>query len=520
MGVLPVKSQPSHSPDVSDPAPGSQEMTSSLRRVTMTTRTGLVRPDAPTSGADPYIGATIDGRYEVESLIGEGGMGVVYRCTHTIIGKKVAMKVLRADMARSEEVVGRFLNEARSASSIGNPHIIDISDFGRLPDGATYFIMEYLEGTSLSGAAERGPLALDRVGTIAIQLCEALAAAHDVGIVHRDLKPENIFLVRRGSQRDFVKVLDFGIAKVGSTGGRFTQAGQVFGTPHYMSPEQAAGTNVDHRADIYAVGVLLYELVTGRLPFDADTFMGILSQHMYKEPEPPSTFLQFQRLDPDLERIILCCLKKDPDDRYQRMADLESDLVLIFGDPAPGSRELRATALSGTAIQVPTSSRRRWIWVVAALALAGAGGAWFVERQGWAPALEARVGGPTVPTKPAAAPPERPPTPTPKFVAVAVEPLAAHVFRGENDLGSSPVMIELGDRPQELVARADGYLPQAFVVDGTVTKISVKLDALPVPPKPAASARPQAKARSTSKSSSSSGKKTSEGPGELVNPWD
>lgn len=515
MGV-PVKSQPSHSPDVSDPAPGSKEMTSSLRRVTMTTRTGQLRPEAGQPGIDPYIGATIDGRYEVESLIGEGGMGVVYRCTHTIIGKKVAMKVLRADMARSEEVVGRFLNEARSASSIGNPHIIDISDFGRLPDGATYFIMEYLEGTSLSGAAERGPPPLDRIGAIIIQLAEALGAAHDVGIVHRDLKPENIFLVRRGSQRDFVKVLDFGIAKVANAAGRFTQAGQVFGTPHYMSPEQAAGANVDHRADIYAVGVILYELVTGRLPFDADTFMGILSQHMYKEPEPPSTLIQFQRLDPDLERVILCCLKKNPDDRYQRMSELESDLRQIFVEPAVSSRELRATALSGLQFQAERPARRRWIisGLLVGLAAAGAAGAWVVQRGKLPPGLAA---GEDRPEKPALVPPSAPPAPVPTFVAVAVEPLAAHVFRGEQDLGSSPVMVEQAGQPIQLVARAAGYLPQAFIVDGTVTKISVKLDPLPK----VAPARPQTKAapRPAAKTTVSS-KKPSEGSGELVNPWD
>src|SRR5690606_23780246 len=152
------------------------------------------------------------------------------------------------------------------------------------------------------------PPAVDRIGSIAFQLAAAPRAAHAVGSGHCDLKPENIFLVRRGSRPDLVKLLDAGLAQGSRATRRCTQPARVFGTPHYMSPEQAAGANVDHRADIYAVGVILYELVTGRLPFDADTFMGILSQHMYKEPEPPSTLIQFQRLDPDLERVILCCL--------------------------------------------------------------------------------------------------------------------------------------------------------------------------------------------------------------------
>jgi len=495
----------------------------------MTTRAGSFRPGASQDGPDPYLGATVDSRYEVESLLGEGGMGVVYRCTHTIIGKKVAMKVLRADMARSEEVVGRFLNEARAASSIGNPHIIDISDFGRLPDGATYFVMEYLEGTALSTAAEAGPMALDRIGPIVIQLAEALGAAHDAGIVHRDLKPENIFLVRRGSQRDFVKVLDFGIAKVASTSGRLTQAGQVFGTPHYMSPEQAAGSSVDHRADIYAVGVILYELVTGRLPFDADTFMGILSQHMYKEPEPPSTLIQFQRLDPDLERVILCCLKKDPLERYQHMSELEEDLCLIFGDPGANSRpELRATALSGmAAFQAPPASRRRWpVWLgVGALLLGVSVGAVWSYQPGWLTRALPSLAPPEPHIVKAASAPSKPPapaaTPVPVFVAVAVEPLVAHVFRGEQDLGSSPVMIELGADPVQLLAHAPGFAPRAFVVDGSTKVVSIKLEPLASATKavaPVGAARPKASTRTAPKASGS--KKPAEGSGELVNPWD
>jgi serine/threonine-protein kinase len=278
--------------------------------------------------AEWLLGQTIDQRYRVESLLGEGGMGLVYRVTHTRLNKTLAMKVLRQENTRDPEVLARFRREAESASNIGNQHIIDISDFGELSDGSTYFIMEYLDGLDLIAAIDSVErMTEDRALHIAIQVCRALGAAHDAGITHRDLKPENVFLIRREDEEDFVKVLDFGIAKVGHGPSRLTRAGEVLGTPHYMSPEQCEGEGVDHRTDIYALGVLLYEMLTGHVPHDADTMMGILTKHMHEEPIPPR--VRVPHISDELETLVMRCLEKQPERRYQTMHEVLGDLELV-----------------------------------------------------------------------------------------------------------------------------------------------------------------------------------------------
>jgi len=287
-----------------------------------------------TKVAEGLLGQTIDQRYRVESLLGEGGMGLVYRVTHTRLNKPLAMKVLRRENTGDPEVLARFRREAESASNIGNQHIIDISDFGELADGSTYFIMECLDGLDLIDAIDSvDRMPEERALCIAIQVCRALGAAHDAGIIHRDLKPENVFLIRRDDVEDFVKVLDFGIAKVGNGPNRLTRAGEVLGTPHYMSPEQCEGEGVDHRTDIYALGVLLYEMVTGHVPHDADTMMGILTKHMYEEPIPPK--IRVPHVSDELEELIMRCLEKQPERRYQTMHEVLDDLERVKAGLAP-----------------------------------------------------------------------------------------------------------------------------------------------------------------------------------------
>jgi serine/threonine-protein kinase len=296
---------------------------------------GAERPHSGVAASpSSLIGQTIDKRYRVEALLGEGGMGLVYRVIHTSLNKPLAIKVLRRENTHDEEVLARFRREAESASAIGNQHIVDINDFGVLDDGSTYFVMECLDGMDLIEAmdlAQRMPE--ERALHIAVQICKALGAAHDAGIVHRDLKPENVFLTARDGTPDFVKILDFGIAKVANGPTRLTRKGEVLGTPHYMSPEQCEGEDIDQRTDIYALGVLLYEMLTGHVPHDADTVMGILTKHLYEDPLPPAT--RVPQLSGELERVVMRCLEKNPERRYQTMRELGSDLSRIRSGDRP-----------------------------------------------------------------------------------------------------------------------------------------------------------------------------------------
>jgi serine/threonine protein kinase len=273
-----------------------------------------------------HIGQVIDNRYVVEALIARGGMGIVYRCRHKLIDRRFAVKIIRSTMAHLPDAPRRFLMEAKAASAIGNEHIIDVVDYGSLADGSAYLVMELLEGVPLSDViAKHETLPVGRITAIAAQMCEGLRAAHEAGIIHRDLKPENIFLTNR-KLADFVKILDFGIAKMARSGEPLTKKGLIVGTPHYMSPEQAAGAAVDARGDIYSLGVILYELATGRVPFDASHYMAVLAKHMTEPPPPFDTLSLPTKLPRDFEVIVQRCLAKRPEQRYQTMTDLMVEL--------------------------------------------------------------------------------------------------------------------------------------------------------------------------------------------------
>jgi tRNA A-37 threonylcarbamoyl transferase component Bud32 len=280
------------------------------------------------------VGTLLLGRYRVIKKLGEGGMGTVYLGEHATIGKKFAVKVLSYEYAHKEDLRDRFLQEARAASMISQENVVEITDFGDTPDGSVFFIMEFLQGEDLSDTLKsEGRLPWSRAKPIMLQICRALAAAHDAGIIHRDMKPENCYRIARGSNEDFIKVLDFGIAKVTSAdegeGKGLTRTGMIFGTPEYMSPEQAQGARPDHRVDVYAVGVILYELLTGEVPFSADTFMGILTKHMFEVPRAPSSLVPDADIPLEVENIILKAMQKDRELRFANMREMAEAIEAV-----------------------------------------------------------------------------------------------------------------------------------------------------------------------------------------------
>jgi len=285
---------------------------------------------------DPLIGTVLLEQFRIDEQIGTGGMGTVYRANQTTVGRDVAIKVLRAELARDEQAVFRFEREARVAISLDHPNLVRVFLSGRLKDGRLYIVMELLEGRSLADELDQeGVPSLERVLIMIMKLCAGLGAVHAAGIVHRDIKPENVYLVRRGRDNDFVKLVDFGIARVlagEGIGPTTTQSGRVFGTATYISPEAATGEETDQRSDIYSMGVLSYQLLTGELPFEGKTAGAVLMQHVHQEPPLLQTVGRGVEVPDDLAGVVMRALSKDPDARQQSLAEFLNALSQAAGE--------------------------------------------------------------------------------------------------------------------------------------------------------------------------------------------
>lgn len=278
------------------------------------------------SGKDSYLGRVVAGRYRLEALLGEGGMGVVYRARHVLIDRVVALKLIRPDLRGETHLRAWMLREARAANRVDHAHIVEIHDVGETEEGELYLVMEYLTGTSLSSEVAKGQLPLARAVDILEQMTAALSRAHDLGVVHRDLKSDNIMLTVRGGRRDFVKILDFGLAAL-ARDPRLAPKGAVFGTPEYMSPEQARGDDAIPGSDLYALGILFFEMLTGQLPFRSSDRDTLLEMQRSSPPPRPTTFRKDM---PEAgERIILRLLEKDPRRRFRDGHHLAEELKAL-----------------------------------------------------------------------------------------------------------------------------------------------------------------------------------------------
>jgi eukaryotic-like serine/threonine-protein kinase len=312
------------------------------------------------------VGTVVGGRYYVRRLCGEGGMGRVYEAEHIDIGKRVALKILHPAYSQTPDLVERLRREARAASKISHANVVDVTDSGTTPDGAFFFVMEYLEGIELGELIfQEGKLDVRRALHIGEQVCRALQAAHEVQVIHRDLKPENVLILARDGHRDFVKVLDFGIAKSGELDDekdsqgrlprRLTHPGMTMGTPEYMAPEQAAGRPADPRSDIYAVGGLLYEMLSGNPPYEGENFMEILHKKANGLPAPLSTLRE--DVPPTLEKLIARTLAKEPAARPQSMEELARELhsIAMMAYPSLAKIQLDGVGDSGAPRLTPAT---------------------------------------------------------------------------------------------------------------------------------------------------------------------
>ncbi|MCB9593331.1 MAG: protein kinase [Sandaracinaceae bacterium] len=311
--------------------------------------------------ADPLLGRVIADRYRMEELLGRGGMGVVYRVEHVNIGKLMAMKLLHGALARDKDTVKRFKREAELVSRLDHANTVQVFDFGQ-SEGMMFLVMEYLPGRDLGQVIkEDGPLPFARVARIGAQICGSVGQAHELGVVHRDLKPENIMLIEGSAMPDFVKVLDFGLAKLREQeemgGQSITRQGSILGTPYYMAPEHIRGEPVDQRSDVYALGALMYKALTGVPPFWATTPVGVLTMHLTDDVEPPSERAPKREIPKQADEILLRAMRKNPADRFQTMRGLREALLEYLASVGEdtGLESLRL----GSGVAIPTDSGRQ-----------------------------------------------------------------------------------------------------------------------------------------------------------------
>ena len=293
---------------------------------------------------DPYLGTLLDGKYRIDAFINAGGMGSLYRALHVMLDKTVAVKVIKNELVTSDEIVARFQREARAASNLHHPNIVSIYDLGQTSDGRLYIAMEFIDGPSLRQVIrQNGPLTPGQSIDMLRQVASALSSAHRKQIVHRDLKSDNLMLASEDG-RKVVKLVDFGIAKTFDDSTQLTAAGFMLGTPRYMSPEQAAGKPVDHRADLYSLGVILYEMLTGDVPFGDAALTSMLVRLATEVPPPPSSRCPDGRVPPALDAVAMRCLEKDPDERFQSAdefaAALERASAEVDTSPAPSQTSI------------------------------------------------------------------------------------------------------------------------------------------------------------------------------------
>jgi serine/threonine-protein kinase len=311
---------------------------------------------------DELVGKTLAGKYRIDEFLSEGGMGTVYRATHTLMDKTVAVKVLHPALAADDKIVARFSREARAASRLSHPHALSVTDFGEDEGGVVFLVMEYLNGVTLKEIIRgEGPMALSRAVEIMRQVCGALDAAHSENVVHRDLKSDNIMLLDMAGG-DWVKVLDFGIAKIQETDGKdpeLTAPNLIIGTPQYMSPEQCSqSSEIDARSDIYSLGVILFEMFAGHVPFTAESSTGVMMKQL--QDEPPDLLKERADLSPEVVNVVKRALAKRPDDRFQSAGDLSEALTNAAGDNVPvvlpAAANTRQTVRDTNRIVVPTGS--------------------------------------------------------------------------------------------------------------------------------------------------------------------